>query len=349
MKSIEAMRKNYAAWEIDPQEFFTCTTDHDRMRFLLRFAVLAPSSHNSQPWQFSINDNDGAITILPSKERMLPESDARMRQLYISLGCAVENIIAAAEHFGYDVLTSYPNDNDPAITLRMKKISKEEESLSSEETSLAPALTARRTNRSPYVNEPILPIPLPLRFQGDGEIFINYVSERAKMNALADATLDAIDDAMGQKGFTRELSRYIIHNYSASPTGMPGFTLGIPTFISFIVPYLIRNLPSPKSQRTQNEKLLKNETPTYVVISTINDTPKDWVKTGEVFEYIALRASLTSVATHPMAAGIEIGNHYQRIQTALGITTRPQFFMRIGKATQKVGHSPRLSLAYVVS
>ena len=63
------------------------------------YASKAPSGHNTQPWKFHITDN--TITVIPNFEVALPVVDGNNRELFISLGCAVENVCIAANHFGY--------------------------------------------------------------------------------------------------------------------------------------------------------------------------------------------------------------------------------------------------------
>ena len=63
------------------------------------YASKAPSGHNTQPWKFHITD--GTITVLPNLEVALPVVDRNNRELFISLGCAVENLCIAASYFGY--------------------------------------------------------------------------------------------------------------------------------------------------------------------------------------------------------------------------------------------------------
>ena len=63
------------------------------------YASKAPSGHNTQPWKFHIADN--TITVIPNFEVALPVVDGNNRELFISLGCAVENLCIAANHFGY--------------------------------------------------------------------------------------------------------------------------------------------------------------------------------------------------------------------------------------------------------
>ena len=59
-----------------------------QMRELVRAATLAASGHNTQPWTFAITA-DG-IDIHPDLARRLPAVDPSDRELWISLGCALE-------------------------------------------------------------------------------------------------------------------------------------------------------------------------------------------------------------------------------------------------------------------
>src|SRR5688572_2347769 len=91
---------NFSAWDLDPS-LFDSLKPEERLAFLVRFAVLAPSGHNSQPWKFLVAP--GKVSVAPDMDRALPESDRDHRQLYLSVGCALENLCAAAEWYGYRI------------------------------------------------------------------------------------------------------------------------------------------------------------------------------------------------------------------------------------------------------
>ena len=59
-------------------------------RELVRYATLAPSSHNTQCWRFGIEPQ--AITVLPDLSRRCPAVDPDDHHLFVSLGCAAENL-----------------------------------------------------------------------------------------------------------------------------------------------------------------------------------------------------------------------------------------------------------------
>jgi hypothetical protein len=57
---------------------------------LVRFATLAANSHNTQPWRFRVRDT--RIEIIPDQTRRTPVVDPDDHHLFISLGCAAENL-----------------------------------------------------------------------------------------------------------------------------------------------------------------------------------------------------------------------------------------------------------------
>ena len=87
------------AWKIKEENFPETGGIEEKIRFLLNYAILAPSFHNTQPWKFSIKGNN--IEVYADFTRQLPEVDPEKRELYISVGCAISNLLIAAEHFGF--------------------------------------------------------------------------------------------------------------------------------------------------------------------------------------------------------------------------------------------------------
>ena len=60
-------------YEVDAQGFPWYDTLREQFTFLLRYSVLAPSSHNTQPWKFTLHE-DG-IGVFADYTRRLPVVD----------------------------------------------------------------------------------------------------------------------------------------------------------------------------------------------------------------------------------------------------------------------------------
>jgi hypothetical protein len=76
-------------WTIDEKTFPRKENIETQIKFLLRYAILAPSTYNTQPWKFKIEKNK--LIIKPDFTKKLPAKDPKNRELWISIGGMVEN------------------------------------------------------------------------------------------------------------------------------------------------------------------------------------------------------------------------------------------------------------------
>src|SRR6056297_3363168 len=73
-------------------------SEKDQLRFLLGYAIQAPSGHNSQPWLFRLRDD--AVELYADRRRALPVVDPQDRELTMSCGAALDHLAVAARYFG---------------------------------------------------------------------------------------------------------------------------------------------------------------------------------------------------------------------------------------------------------
>ena len=117
--------------------------------FMIEQAVKAPSGHNTQPWLFRINEND--IQIQPNFDKSLPVVDPDNRELFISLGCATENLRIAASQKGYKTDLNISKEGWITVSLTKDK--------SIDADTLFSRIAIRQTNRSVYTGQ-IIPLDI---------------------------------------------------------------------------------------------------------------------------------------------------------------------------------------------
>ncbi|MEO8805251.1 MAG: Tat pathway signal protein, partial [Burkholderiaceae bacterium] len=87
------------------------------MHDLVRQATLAPSSHNTQCWRFQIAEQ--SISIAPDLKRRCPVVDPDDHHVFVSLGCAAENMVHAALAAGFHADPRFDPGGDGVITVTL--------------------------------------------------------------------------------------------------------------------------------------------------------------------------------------------------------------------------------------
>ena len=69
-------------WQVVEHNFPEKRDETEKLKFLLRYAILAPSSHNTQPWAFTVGQDE--IRVRLNLDRWLRAADPDRRDLHIS-------------------------------------------------------------------------------------------------------------------------------------------------------------------------------------------------------------------------------------------------------------------------
>ena len=139
-------------WQIEEAEFYELETFSDQVSFLLRYTVLAPSAHNTQPWMFRIVE--GGVEVSADYSRRLAITDPDDRELLLSVGAAITNLRVAAAWFGFDATVMYERRPEQSLPVAFVAI-RETRAADEELRTLFPAIRKRHTNRKPFTNDPI--------------------------------------------------------------------------------------------------------------------------------------------------------------------------------------------------
>ena len=340
-------KPNYQPWDIDVSAFPRDGKIEGRLKFLLGFAVLAPSGHNSQPWSFSIEAD--TISIWVNNERALIESDPTRRQLLIGMGCALENLLIAADYYGFKPTVHYfPDSNNRDFIAKV--VFEKSNHQKDDSRHLIFSIPRRRTNRNKYQEKlPAHDFLKKIEETAKENLKAFVVTDEIKKQALAELALLSQIEAMDSDSFREELSHYIKSSFTKHKTGMPGFTLGIPAPVSLIASRLIKKVNLSRQTRKKDERLLKEYTPAFVVVSAPSDYDVDRIKAGQLFERIWLMAEQEGLSCAPLAGPVQTGDYYKHVQSIIGTNDRPLVFFRLGYCSKTPGHSPRLSVEEVMN
>lgn len=118
---------------------------------LVRQAILAPSSHNTQCWRFKLAGQ--SIAIAPDLTRHCPAVDPDNHQVFVSLGCAAENLVHAALAIGLQADPHFEPGGDGVIAVNLQ-------ATRARITSLFQAIAGRQCTRGDYDGKPVSPAEL---------------------------------------------------------------------------------------------------------------------------------------------------------------------------------------------
>lgn len=111
---------------------------------LVRSAILSANPHNTQPWRFRTSSS--AIELYVDPSRNTGAMDSYLREQHIGLGCALENLMIAAQAKGYEPQVALlPDETNPQLIARVELMRGE----ASNQT-LYEAIPRRHTHRAPF-------------------------------------------------------------------------------------------------------------------------------------------------------------------------------------------------------
>ncbi len=303
---------------------------------LLNAAILAPSGHNSQPWKFKVSDD--CITIMPDFSRRLYIVDPRDREIFISVGCAIENICIAATTVKLKPSVKI-NDDDVDITF--------EKSPDIETSPLAAFISKRQTNRNMFDNTLI-----------HKSIIDHLTSTDAKLYPRGSREFDIVKSfvklgnsiQMKDKDFVNELKEWMRFNEPQSARELDGLSydvMGAPNMPSWISrPIMSMMLNATMQNRSDMRKL--QSSPFIAAFDGQDDVP-GWIETGRRLERFLLIATSHNLACAFINQPCEVEQLAIELGSQLCLKQNLQLLLRIGHATPAKRSRRRLLETFIIN
>lgn len=332
-------------WNIDESEFEGLDSVEQRAKFLLRYAILAPSGHNTQPWKFGVSDE--FISVYPEPARRLPVADPEDRELRLSLGASIGTLEVAAQRFGMGCDLQPVPDGAPENSLATVRLTSGGE-ISSELRALFGAITKRHTNRFPYEEKKLSgqDVEALQGVAGSSETPVMVITDDERQGAVAHLAAEGDILRMSDRAFRSELSRWIRPNSGRGGTGITADALGVP-YLGGVTPWLIATFNSGKSQGKKSLDLVSNAGAAVVICGM--DTTESLLKAGITLARLLLTGTNRGIQFSFFSLAVEVPELRQRIKDVLGIGQLPQLLLRAGYAQPLEKASPRLMLESVLA
>ena len=312
----------------------------------LALAVRAPSVHNCQPWRFVLGER--VVHVYLDGSRQVPATDPYGRDLLISCGAVLHHLLLALAGQGWGGrVRRFPDPARPGLIAAVELTPRP---ASAAELDLLAAIPRRRTDRRRFTSWPV-PAELigeMIELASGHGVTLQAVTEPGLRWRLSTAIAAAAAQQESDPAYAAEITRW-----SGRPAGAAD---GVPSadapaserapgrmpMRAYADPALVEH---PGRAEPENAALL--------LLSTVTDSPLDWLRAGEVASGVLLTATRDGLATSPLTQPLEVEDTraFVRERMAATKTAHPQILLRIGWAptdAEELPPTPRRPLADVV-
>lgn len=309
--------------------------DAPAVQTLLAAAVAAPSIHNTQPWRFGLDADNGSVEVRTAAGRRLPLTDPDLRARHLSVGAAVFNLRVAAAYLGWvPVVRLLPAEDDPEL-LAIVHLAEADGDGTPSLRPLYEAVERRHSSRLPFTGRPVpeaivTEMVAAARTQG-ARLEVPDIVRTRRLLRLTQA--GEVRNA-SHPGRTEEA-----HGWLSTPGldcgyGIPVTAVGaldasgrIP-MRDFTGQLPVPHLPALPFERHAQVALLW----------TARDRPEDWLRAGQALQHVLLTATSYGVRTSILHQAMEWGD----LRAAVSGSRRrcPQLLIRFGYGPEG-GRTPR--------
>lgn len=316
-------------WQIDQKEYPSQGSMAEKIKFLLRYAILAPSAHNTQPWRVEIQE--AKLLVFRDPAHTLMVGDPTLRETQLSIGAFAENFILAAKHFGLaGEISAVCESNDPELRLIIN-LSEQSIVKLGQPDKLFDSLERRHTNRGVYDSTPLsTAFVSELESFGDEDIKVFAISEEKTKERISLLVAKGSKMSLSLNSMRRELSQLVSRE---SDGLLDGLTVEAMTESDQKLDsgeYWVINSMDP-DQIAENDRIGYQTAPLIVIIGTKLDSPSTWLSAGRIMQRCLLLAADSGLNHAISAAPVEIPTLMPQLRQEIDPVYRPQVLFRVGK------------------
>ena len=307
---------------------------------LVRYAALAANSHNTQPWQFRLEP--GAISILPDLSRRTPAVDPDDHHLYITLGCALENLFIAASATGRPGEITVGAGEAAAITYAFTQGA-------AVPSPLLAAIPLRQSTRTNFDGAPI-PAPNLAALHASSSLMgvaHSFVTDGRTIDEIGNLVVAANDRQMADPAFMRELRQWIRFSPGtalALGDGLFSATSGSPPLPDWLGAVVFPLFFSASSESRKYAAQIASSSG-LAIFSAEKSDPLHWIQVGRACQRFALAATSLGLKCAFVNQPVEVPEFRADLAAAAGLSgRRPDILMRFGYA-KAMPYSARRSVA----
>ena len=296
------------------------------LRELVRYATLAANSHNTQPWRFALDAD--TIVIQPDLARRTPAVDPDDHHLWVSLGCAAENLALAAAAFGRRAEVEFDARTHLVRVLL--------EPMAAVRSPLFNAIPQRQCTRAEYDGQPLPAAELrALASTASGPgVQVLLLVDRSRIDAVTDFVIQGNSAQMRDPAFVRELKQWIRFSDSealAARDGLFARSSGNPAVPRWLGSLMFRYFFTEKAENDKYAKQMRSSAGVMVFVAR-SPRPAHWVEVGRAYQRFALLATSLGIRNAFVNQPVEVPSLREQFAQWLGLEeVRPDLVVRFGR------------------
>ncbi len=293
---------------------------------LVRYATLAASGHNSQPWRFRIVDK--RVEVLPDLSRRTPVVDPDDHHLFASLGCAAENLAIAARARGRSGELSFNDANDGSVVFTFG-------AGLNDEPALFDAIPKRQSTRADYDGRPVSVDDLKMLVSAASVpgIDLILITARPQIDRVCDLVVAGNSAQLADAGFVRELRtwlRFSPREALDKGDGLFSASSGNPALPAWLGPRVFDWVFKADSENDKYAGQLRSSAGIAVFVSE-RDDKEHWVRAGRACQRFALQATALGLKHAFINQPVEVANLRPELASLVGMAgRRPDIVVRFG-------------------
>jgi len=296
------------------------------LRDVVRHATLAANGHNTQPWRFRLGPSQ--IEILPDLARRTPAVDPDDHHLYVSLGCAAENLTLAGGALGFPGEASYHPAHDGSVVYAFGQGS-------SPDRTLFDAIPLRQSTRAEYDGRPVSPSDLRALASAAATPGIDLVliTDRSRINQVRDLVLAGNRAQLDDAAFVQELKawlRFSPRQAMETGDGLFGATTGNPALPAWLGPKVFDMVFTADAENDKVARQLQSSAGVAIFVSERDDR-EHWIRAGRACQRFALQATALGLKHAFLNQPVEVAKLRPELAALVGLPgRRPDIVMRFG-------------------
>lgn len=343
--------ENYHAWNVNLWDNFQNRDWLESATYIAKWGILAPSSHNIQPWVIYLDERERTLIVSPDYKAIGTPSDRSGRQAHIGIGCFAENISLALTAYGLIPtmeLEQIQTDDKQFVGVKFDLSLLNKGLLIN--SNILSLIKLRRVYRGTYKKEQNIDSFFKQIIEKSAEeegLYLKLITNHGLKTALSLIQFTANNIVLHLPEFRKELGEHLAPNNTQETRVMPGNTFGASDEDALEIHHKLsagREFPGHFAAAfAQGDKQAILTSSAVGIISSPEDNPKYWIRTGMALEKIWLYAQSKGLGVGIMAGMVEANAIiHNKLKLVSGIHGIPTAVFRLGFPTKETWpRSPR--------